>query len=63
MGQDFDCGCRASGGAVYPCHYHEYMLNDEYDKIRDDKKYLAKVEAENKRIHELRYGKKLRKVV
>jgi hypothetical protein len=45
MGTEFKCGCRFSGGAVWPCHYHEHMLAKEYEKVETDKKYLKKVKS------------------
>lgn len=43
MGTEFKCGCRTSGGAVYPCRYHQMILGKEYEKVESDKKYLKKV--------------------
>jgi hypothetical protein len=43
MGEDYKCGCRVSGGALYPCPYHDEMMADELARVETDKKYLQKV--------------------
>jgi hypothetical protein len=43
MGTEYNCGCRVSGGALYPCDYHDEMFAKELDRVETDKKYLKKI--------------------
>jgi hypothetical protein len=45
MGTEFKCGCRTSGGAVYPCRYHQMMLGNEFEKVETNQKYLKGIRA------------------